>query len=250
MTLPAAPDVPRHRFADVTVEQWRALAAKRMYFGHQSVGGNIVEGIAGVLAAHPEIPLRVVEASTLDSSNAPGLYHARIGQNGDPASKTVAFDTIVNRGAPAVAMLKYCYVDVDGRSNPDSLFAAYERTVMSLRSRHHGLVIVHVTMPLTTIEGRREVFMARLRGQATRRDLNVTRNRYNALLRAKYAGKEPVFDLARLESTRADGSRAFFMRGADTVYVLAPEITDDGGHLNAAGRRVAAEEFLALLAGL
>jgi lysophospholipase L1-like esterase len=31
------------------------------------------------------------------------------------------------------------------------------------------------------------------------------------------------------------------------VYTLAPELTDDGGHLNATGRRAAAEEFAAVI---
>jgi hypothetical protein len=250
MPLPAAPDVPRPNFATVTSDRWRALAGERVYFGHQSVGGNIVDGIASVLADHPGIPLRVVEAAALDSAGAPGIYHGLIGTNGDPAGKTAAFGAIVDRGAPGVGILKYCYVDVDARSNPDSLFASYQRAMMSLRARHPALNIVHVTMPLTTVGGWKEVVMGKLRGRTTTRDLNVTRNRYNALLRLAYAGKEPVFDLARFESTHSDGSRAFFMRKGDTVFTLAPEYTDDGGHLNAAARRAAAMEFLAVLAGL
>ena len=251
MPVPASPEAPQPSFSAVTPEQWRALAAKRLYFGHQSVGGNIINGVTSVLADHPEIPLQVFESTSLDSNSAPGLYHARIGQNGDPGSKTSAFESIVGRGGASVAALKFCYVDVDGRSDPDSLFAAYQRDMSTLRARLPGLVIVHVTMPLTTTgEGRRDLLMAKLRGKATSYDLNLIRNRYNALLRQAYVGREPVFDLARLESTHADGSRSYFTRGADTVYTLAPELTDDGGHLNTSARRAAAEAFLALLATL
>jgi hypothetical protein len=251
MPVPASPEAPQPSFSAVTPEQWRALAAKRIYFGHQSVGGNIINGVRSVLADHPEIPLQVFESTSLDSSSAPGLYHARIGRNGDPGSKTSAFDSIVGHGGASVAALKFCYVDVDGHSDPDSLFAAYQRNMSTLRARLPSLVIVHVTMPLTTTgEGRRDLLMAKLRGKATSYDLNLIRNRYNALLRQAYVGKEPVFDLARLESTHADGSRSYFTRGADTVYTLAPELTDDGGHLNTSARRAAAESFLALLATL
>jgi hypothetical protein len=251
MTIPAAPQAPRPAFADVTPAQWQALAGKRLYFGHQSVGGNIVDGVTAVLADHPEIPLHVVQAAALDSSAAPGLYHARIGRNGNPGSKAAAFNAIVDHGVPAVGILKFCYVDVEGRRNPDSLFAEYQRDMSALRARHPGLVIVHVTMPLTvTGEGRLDLLVQKVRGQASSFELNIIRNRYNALLRQAYVGKEPVFDLARLESTAADGSRVFFTSGADTVYTLAPGNTDDGGHLNAAARRAAAQEFLAVLAGL
>jgi hypothetical protein len=249
MTIPQAPEAPQETFAAVTAEQWRALAAQRMFFGHQSVGGNIIDGVKAVLADHPEIPLKVFDSSSLDASSPPGLYQARIGHNGDPGSKMAAFDSIVGRGAPSVGILKFCFVDVEGARDPDSLFAAYQAGIAALRARSPGLVVVHVTMPLTTTgEGRRDLLMARLRGRPTSYDLNRIRNRYNALLRLAYVGKEPVFDLARLESTRADGTRAYFTRGADTVYTLAADNTDDGSHLNARARRAAAEAFLATLA--
>jgi len=249
MTIPQAPEVREASFSAVTAEQWRALADRRMFFGHQSVGGNIIDGAKLVLADHPEIPLKIFDSSALDASSPPGLYQARIGHNGDPASKMAAFDTIVGRGTPSVGILKFCFVDVEGARNPDSLFAAYQAGIAALRQRVPGLIVVHVTMPLTTTgEGRRDLLMARLRGRPTSYDLNLIRNRYNALLRIAYVGKEPVFDLARLESTRGDGSRAYFMRGADTVYTLATENTDDGSHLNARARRAAAEVFLATLA--
>ena len=251
MPIPEASEAPRHDFAAVTPGQWQALASRRIYFGHQSVGGNIADGIQEVLAAHPEIGLNLVLARTLDSASGPGLYHARIGTNGAPETKAAEFESIVSAGAPGVGALKYCYVDVTGDTDPDSLFASYQRRMAGLRERVPGLVVVHVTMPLVVLgEGRKDRLLNRLRGRATQRDLAAIRARYNALLRQAYVGREPVFDLARLESTRSDGSRAFFLRGGDTVHVLADEFTSDGGHLNAAGRRAAAEEFLALLASL
>ncbi len=251
MRVPAAPEAPRHEFTAVTPAQWESLATRRIYFGHQSVGGNIADGIQEVLAAHPGIGLRLVEARTMDSAAGPGLYHARIGANGAPDSKAEEFAAIVGAGRPAVGALKYCYVDIDGDTDPDSLFARYQRHMAAVRERVPGLTVVHVTMPLTiTGMGRSERLIRRIRGQATDLDLAAIRGRYNALLRQAYVGTEPVFDLARLESTRADGSRAYVVLGGDTVHVMADELTSDGGHLNAAGRRVAAEEFLALLAGL
>jgi len=248
--IPDAPEAPPADFESVTAEQWQTLGARRFYFGHQSVGGNLVAGMEEVLAEHPEIPLRIVEATTLDSASGPGLYHARIGRNGVPASKTDAFMAIVDGGDPGVGMLKYCYLDVTGDTDPAALFAEYRAAMDDLRARHPGLVIVHVTIPLTANDGRREWLKARLRGRATARDRNVLRSHYNALLRQAYVGKEPVFDLARLESTTSDGRRTFFNRNGEPVYYLAPEYTDDGGHLNALGRRVAAKELLAVLAGL
>jgi len=243
-----APEAPPVAFADVTPAQWQSLAAKRVFFGHQSVGGNIMDGVAEVLAAHPGLGLHVTRSANLDAAAAPGIYHARIGQNGDPEGKAAAFTRIADAADPAIGLVTSCYVDVTGATDPDTLFADYQRRMADLRARHPGLVLVHVTMPLTSLGGRKERLMGWLRGTATTYDLNAIRNRYNGLLRAAYVGKEPVFDLARLESTHADGSRSFFTRGGDTIFYLAPELTDDGGHLNAEGRRRAAEEFLAVLA--
>ena len=69
-------------------------------------------------------------------------------------------------------------------------------------------------------------------------------------IRETFAGREPLFDLAAVESTRPDGSRVFFERAGTPVYYLAPEYTNDGGHLIGAGRRSAAEALLATLAGI
>lgn len=251
MSIPPAPEAPQPRFSDITTAQWTALGQKRLYFGHQSVGGNIIDGVTTILAERPDIPLRVFQATSVDSSSPAGLYEARIGTNGDPGSKTAAFERTLEDGGASVGILKFCFVDVEGARNPDSLFAAYRRDMAALQAREPGLVIVHVTMPLTTTgEGRRDLLKAKLLGRPTSYDLNLIRNRYNALLRQAYVGKAPVFDLARLESTRPDGSRSYFTRGPDTVYTLAPEWTDDGGHLNAVARRSVAESFLAVLASL
>ena len=38
---------------------WRELAAKRLFFGHQSVGDNIMEGVGDLVRAEPRIGLRV-----------------------------------------------------------------------------------------------------------------------------------------------------------------------------------------------
>lgn len=246
-----APEPPRYAFRDVSDAQWRQLASRRIYFGHQSVGGNIMDGVAEVLAAHPGLGLRVADAATLDSTSGPGLYHAKVGRNEDPRGKLTEVIRVADATNPQVAMVKYCYLDVTDSTDADSLFADYRQRIEALRQRHPGLVVVHITLPFTTVSSAPREWLSRtLRGHKTARDRMVIRNRYNELLRSAFAGKEPVFDLARFESTRPDGARASFTRGGRQVFYLAPEYTDDGGHLNATARRAAAEEFLALLASL
>ena len=62
--------------------------------------------------------------------------------------------------------------------------------------------------------------------------------------------KEPVYDLARMESTFADGKRSSFTKDGKTYHSLVPDYTRDGGHLNETGREIAAEQLLILMAGL
>jgi hypothetical protein len=242
--------ISEYRLEDVTPEQWAVLAKRRIFFGHQSVGGNIIDGMTAVLDAHPEIPLRIIEAASVDSLSAPGLYHARIGKNGDPASKANAFAAMTGAGSPDVALFKYCYVDVKPGTDPDALFADYQRRIEALQSRQPDVLIVHMTMPLTTHENWKGALRARLERRTSQRELGVLRNRYNRLLLGAYTGRAPVFDLARLESTRPDGSRVFFERNGERVYALEPSYSHDGSHLDVSARRRVADAFLAFLAQL
>jgi hypothetical protein len=153
-------------------------------------------------------------------------------------------------GSPDVALFKYCYVDVKPGTDPDALFTDYQGRIEELKARHPEVLIVHVTMPLTTHENWKGALRARLERRTSQRELGVLRNRYNRLLSSAYAGKEPVFDLARLESTRLDGSRVFFERNGERVYALEPSYSSDGSHLDSSARRRVAESFLAFLAQL
>jgi lysophospholipase L1-like esterase len=232
----------------IPAASWARLADARIYFGHQSVGGNIVEGLRDLGAARNGSPLRIVR-SRERSSSVPALVEFTIGENGRPESKMKDFAAAlhqIDEGAEAIAVFKYCYLDITPATNVDQLFASHRKAVEEMRAQHPNLTFVHVTAPLTRLESGPRFFAKRLLGKPTTRDANARRNRFNAMLREEYAG-EPMFDLAMVESTRPGGSRSFFNDGADVVYTLAPELTDDGGHLNAAGRRAAAAEFAAVI---
>lgn len=59
-----------------------------------------------------------------------------------------------------------------------------------------------------------------------------------------------IFDLAKIESTYSDGSRETFTAQGQTYYSLIPDYTDDGGHLNEAGRKKVSEQLLLFLSNL
>lgn len=251
----AMQDMTTTAVADVDASAWEALAARRIFFGHQSVGRDIVGGMARVLADHPEIGVRVVGADDPAQVQGPAFIEARIGRNREPASKTDAFVQVLangfgSEGEDAVAMYKYCYVDVQPGTDPLELFDTYAASIEEVRTSYPELTIVHFTLPLRTADTGLKERLKTLAGMPTQTRLNAIRHRYNAMLRDRYGNVEAIFDLALLESTRADGSRAFTRYRGENVYMLAPEWTTDGGHLNDAGQYRIAERLLVFLAQL
>lgn len=236
----------------ITDAEWDALASRRIFFGHQSVGRDMVDGMRRVLDANPHIGLRIVTAEHPSLVAGPAFMEARIGRNREPQSKTQAFEAVLDSGfgdeSDAIAMYKYCYVDILPGTDPDVLFDSYARSVESVRERYPGLTLVHVTMPLhEASDGVREQLKTAI-GRPTQTRLNHARNRFNELLRARYEGRDPVFDLAAVESTRPDGSMAYTRYRGSNVRMLAPEYTYDGGHLNEDAQDHVAGLFLTFLA--
>jgi hypothetical protein len=224
----------------------RALAGRSVFFGHQSVGGNVLEGLERIAAAE-SVPLPVAEGRP----GAPGITHAHIGANGDPLGKLAAFAQAVDGGgAIDVALMKFCYVDFHAGTDPAALFARYQETLAGLAARHPGTTFVHVTAPLTTIQGGWKPLVKRLLGRETSPAENARREAFNALVRRAYQGKEPLFDLARLESTRPDGGAEQISWKGQQVPVLVGGYTDDGGHLNATGQDRVARALAQYLAAL
>jgi hypothetical protein len=238
---------------DVADSQWVALANTKIYFGHQSVGGNILDGVQQLLTEHPGIPLRVVQSDAPSEAAGGTLVHSRIGQNGDPAGKARDFAARMARGlgpGGGIAMFKLCYVDFTPETDVQAVFQAYRENVEQVRAAHPDVRIVHVTTPLVVRQQPLKDLVRRLLGRASYAKVDAARIQYNRLLLAEYGGKDAVFDLARLEATRADGSLEAYGFQGDTVWNLVPDFTDDGAHLNTVGRRRVAEQLLVFLASL
>lgn len=255
--MPESPiAAPNTGFDQVSPAQWERLGGRTLFFAHQSVGGNVLDGVSEVLRGHPALPLRVVEVADAAGVQGPGIHHKKVGVNGKPATKIAEFDGIVravftDSATAGVAMLKFCYADMKPATDPDSLFAAYRQEVDALRAARPGIVIVHVTMPLWVDTGWIDHVGTIILGKATPiRALNAARHRYNTLLREAYLGREPFFDLAAFEATRPDGRPERHRYDGSWVPALAKEWSTDGGHLNEAARRRFAEAFLATLAAL
>lgn len=230
------------------------LAGTRIYFGHQSVGGNILDGMQQLAERNPGLQLHFLHLGGGGAIPAEGgwIADSYIGNNADPDAKNRDFSSMLATLPPVnVAFYKYCYLDIDPRTDVHALFRNYRETIERLQSEYPATTFVHVTAPLTVLQRGPKAWVKTLIG----RDIsghadNMKRHEYNELLRQQYLGKEPLFDLARLESTRPDGTRMSFEAGGQTYYALVPGYTPDDGHLNAVGQAYIASELLGFLTHL
>jgi hypothetical protein len=246
----------RH-LADIPAEAWTWLSGKTIFFGHQSVGYDIVAGIGELAARHDFLNLKIVRTKDTNEIAGPMLAHATVGRNLDPESKTAEFKELMEGGLAEkvdIAFFKFCFVDIGKTSNPEAIFADYCKAMDSLKSRFQHVVFVHVTVPLCGPPGEaRGILKAgikRLLGRPTVLDENQVRARYNSLLCERFSGKEPLFDLALYETLGPEGLRHYSLKNGQEIPILARVYTDDGGHLNAMGRRHIAEQLVIELADL
>lgn len=210
------------------------LRAARVFFGHHSVGRDLLDGVA-----------QLAKEAGVEVS----LGEGPVGENQDPKSKFEAWAKKAESGVEADLMvMKLCFVDFTPHTNPEELLSAYQAAVARVKQAKPGVKIVHVTAPLTGRAGGAKAWLNRTVGRSVwADDANARRLAYNRALRAAFPG-EPIFDLATVESTRPDGSREEHAVGGQPVPMLWPGYTYDDGHLNDAGKRVAARAFIATLA--
>lgn len=236
------------------VQLWKTVAARRIFFGHQSVGGNILAGVGELARENPDIGLRIVAGSQASDLKEPAIAHAAIGNNEDPQFKIRAFVEAVDRGVGGVADIagmKFCYVDITSGTDIEKLFAAYRDAMAGIQARYPNLTLMHFTAPLTRIESPLKSFVKKILGKPLSGKLgNAKRNEYNSLLINYYRGKEPVFDLAAAESTTPEGTTESYSYAGSKYPVLFSKYTDDGGHLNALGRRIVGAKFLEALGAI
>jgi len=225
------------------------LVERRVFFGHQSVGGNILDGVRELLqeTTHtwPIVGLDAVPAT------GGALIHAPVGANQQPLTKCDDFRRLVDgplAGGIDIAVLKFCYIDIEPTTDYAALCDHYRVTLEELADRHPATVFVAATVPLGHAEGGLGVRVRELLGRPNRAKLrNLARHAFNERLRQSWT-ISPIFDLARAESTAPDGRRDTFTYHGATSEHLVGAYTDDGGHLNELGRRAVAGAFLHALA--
>lgn len=232
-----------------------ALTGRRIFFGHQSVGENILAGLTTTLAAAgrawPIVDLAAGPPPPAPSPDAPLLLHARVGTNQQPLTKLAEFRRRIDEdlpGAVDVALLKLCYIDIDERTDTTDLADRYLDTLRDLAARHPRVAFVAVTTPLRHSPGGLGVWVRERLGRPNHsKRANLARGRFNDRLRQAWPAAR-LFDLAAVEATDSQGRRQTFRYDGATGETLVGAYTSDGGHLNEAGQAHAAEAFVRALA--
>jgi hypothetical protein len=110
-----------------------------------------------------------------------------------------------------------------------------------LQTRFPRITFVHVTVPLFTRDDDWRAGVRRLLSMEVPRTLdNARRHELSERIRARYAGREPIFDLEEFEAASD--------RDTGRIPYLRSDYTYDGGHLNEAARAAGAATLLNVVA--
>jgi len=229
------------------------LSEKKIFFGHQSVGLNIVEGINDI-NHRSNNRLNILKTKNPDSFETPVFAHSTVGFNTDPRSKVDEFVNLMEGGIGDnvdYAFLKFCYVDITAETDIKKIFEYYKKRFEDLKKKYPKTTFIHMTVPITTVQDGPKAFIKKIVGRPIRGyEDNYKRYKFNEMLKKEYADSYPVFDLARIESTDSNGSKLAYKKGRETFYGLVPSYTYDGSHLNETGRLVVGRALLSFLANL
>ena len=224
--------------------QLAMLSTKGLLFGHQSVGNQILAAVGDLLASNSGSKPTLVQNARSAPLIGKGIWgDFGVGANAYPVGKIDDFVAVMSGDAGAkvdIAFMKFCFVDFYDSApywssgTVDTLFAKYQSAMAAVRAAHPNVAIVHFTIPLVN---------------ASFAWTNDRREAMSRLIRNAYAGREPVFDIAAVESTRPDGTRCLDGGG---VPLLCAEysVSGDDGHLNATAKPIVARALVSFLASL
>lgn len=151
---PAQPAMHQDNVRSVSADTWKKLSEKKIFFGHQSVGQNILDGVTGIMMDLPQIQLSIKKiANYRDYSSEHAFYHAWLGENTVPQSKIDGFVKYVQDGIGAdadIAFFKFCYIDFSKATDIKKLFEHYKSAMAELERKFPKTKFIHVTVPLVS----------------------------------------------------------------------------------------------------
>jgi hypothetical protein len=246
-SMPIQGNVP----SAITTADLTTVAHTRVFFGHQSVGTNILDAIPGIYTDHGVSAPPIKQERTEPGANGGFIAHQFIGANTKPLLKVEDFDRTMRDGMGRqvdVALMKFCSLDITPGTDVDTLFARYRDTMAALERDFPHVTFIYATVPLTT----QPSFISKLKTFVRGSDwfgqpANLARERLNALIRREYAGRH-FFDVAAIESTKPDGTRVSGRYDNQGYFALYDGYAVDICHLNEVGSKIAATAFLEAIA--
>lgn len=242
---------------------WADLRDKRVYFAHDDLGAEIARGAETILGRKSEIGLKVLsfrheereakgrerrgggEAGAFDS---PGVFHAVIGHNGEPEDKIDAFEEFLlsPEGAKVdVAVLKLSCADIGRSTDVVRVLDRYSQAIDAVHAARPNLRFIHCTAPLREPDHGAKAVIKKMVGAGTDA-ANATRGRYNDLLRKRFVNSV-IFDIARAESRRLDGTEETVVIKNERWPALSAEYGKGAHDLTEAGRVMLGRELLVAL---
>jgi len=237
---------------DLSEKNFQLMKSQRIFFAHQSVGKNIIDGLE-LLMQETGTAFFNIREIVQAAPEEPAFLHAYVGENRIPETKIAAFQEYCLQNDSLhfdVAALKFCFVDVDKSTDVVALFENYQKMVTNLQNQQPEIKIVHFTVPIMARSRGFKHTVKKMLGRRVHEDAdNVKREEYNDLIRNTYR-PDRIFDIAYFESIGKDGNRYRYTHRNQNFYTLQEEWTDDGGHLNTEGSVYIAEQLILFLSGL
>jgi len=233
--------------------QLQLLSGRTVYFGHQSVGFNIIQGIEA-WSAETGVPINIVDTRNFRDVERPALIHFGIGQNEDPNSKTDDFVSVLSEmgeDTGAIALFKFCYVDFHDESDVDPIFEYFKEKMLQLKVDYPGIRVVLCTVPYTALQKGIKAVAKKVLSMPLAGELeNIKRSEFNERLISELGPEFPVFDLGKIEATMPDGTLNTYKHEGETYPAMVHQYTDDLDHLNTLGSRIMAYNIISFLSEL
>ncbi len=222
------------------------LSRHHVFFGHQSVGGNILTGLENWMQ-ESDVDLRLIHPFDTDSLATIGITEEKIGQNGAPLIKLEDFQQkclLLKDQNLDIAIMKFCYIDFTSNTDLEPIKKRYIETFHNLEQAMSDCRFIHMTVPYTALRYGLRSGLRKLLGQPISLEQdNIIRNHFNDFLRTQYP-EQQIFDLGKLESTTPSGNEVGFSYKGKSYQSLFNQYTDDWGHLNALGKRWVSAKLL------
>jgi hypothetical protein len=234
-----------------TGEIIKKVSDLKIYFGHRSVGNDILGGIEQ-WENETGVQLNKVESKDFSSLGDASLVHFRVGSNTDPRSKIDEFVSLVAQipqEANPVAFFKLCYIDIVGNTDIDPLFEYYKEKMLYLKETYPNIRFMVTTVPLMGHQKGIKAIVKKMLGRQPTGVLgNIKRDEFNQRLIREFQGIMPVFDLGGIESIRPDGTKETYSFKGNEYPYMHKNYTYDYGHLTDFGAKTLSYNLLAFLA--